>query len=218
MMEATESRSTRPVPFPFSLAACLLVALACDVVPDRRNSSDNVIEGLRGRVLEEPLPKIDFTLTSTSGSPFSFREQTEGYVTLLFFGYTHCPDVCPIHMANIAAVLELLPVDVASNVKVVFVTTDPDRDSVGRIRGWLNNFSSGFIGLRGDIDDVNSVQRMLGLPLAVKEQAHVEDYTVGHAASVIAFTTDNLAHVMYPFGTRQTDWAHDLPKLVNGNW
>ncbi len=45
-----------------------------------------------------------------------------------------------------------------------------------------------------------------------------DDYTVGHAASVLAFTTDGLAHLRYPFGTRQADWAHDLPKLVRDGW
>jgi protein SCO1/2 len=75
--------------------------------------------------------KPDFTLNDTASEPFDFRTETEGFVTLLFFGYTYCPDVCPIHMANIGAVLATLPPGIANQVKVVMVSTDPNRDTRG---------------------------------------------------------------------------------------
>lgn len=170
-------------------------------------------DGYRGRVLPEPRAKVDFTLTDTEGKPFHFEEETDGYVTLLFFGYTHCPDVCPIHMANIAAVLEDLSYDLRRQFKVVFVSTDPERDTPERIRTWLNNFDRSFIGLRGSAEEVNRIMAELSLPPSIK-QGTGDDYTVGHAASVIAFSKEGPAHVAYPFGTRQEDWAHDLPKLA----
>src|SRR5215470_53684 len=83
----------------------------------------------RGGLVSPPLPKATFTLTDTSATPFEFRQQTQGFVTLLFFGYTRCPDLCPLHMANIAFALKQLPSNVAEQIKVVFVTTDPRRDS-----------------------------------------------------------------------------------------
>lgn len=168
----------------------------------------------RGLVLPEPLEKAEFTLTDTEGRAFRFREETDGYVTLLFFGYTHCPDVCPLHMANLAAVLRDLPEAVRSRVKVVFVTTDPERDTPERIREWLDAFDPSFIGLWGPLDQVNEIQAAFGLPPAVKQEVPGGDYLVGHAAYVLAFTTDNRAHLLYPSGTRQADWAHDLPRLV----
>jgi hypothetical protein len=64
-----------------------------------------------------------FILTDTSGAPFDFRQKTKGYVTLLFFGYTFCPDQCPMHMANLPAALKKLPADTAEHVKLVFRTT-----------------------------------------------------------------------------------------------
>jgi protein SCO1/2 len=169
---------------------------------------------LRGRVLPEPRPKIDFTLTDTDGQPFGFAAKTEGYVALLFFGYTNCPDVCPVHMANLGAVLADFPFELRQQFKVVFVTTDPERDTPERLREWLDNFDREFIGLWGTHERVNEIETTLGLPASVKPADHGMDYEVGHAASVVAFTKDNLAHVMYPFGTRQSDWAHDLPKLA----
>lgn len=170
----------------------------------------------RGRVLPEPRPKVDFTLTDTEGKPFDFRSETDGYVTLLFFGYTNCPDVCPVHMANIGAVMSDYPPELRRQFKVVFVTTDPERDTPQRTREWLDNFDREFIGLTGPREEVNAIERELGLPVSVKPENQETEYDVAHAASVLAFGKDGLARLMYPFGTRQEDWAHDLPKLAKG--
>ena len=171
--------------------------------------------GYRGAELRRPLPKPDFTLTATDGSRFPFREGTEGYLTLLYFGYTHCPDVCPVHMANLAAVMKQLPYDVTSRIRVVFVTTDPARDTPERLRAWLGAFDPSFIGLTGTPQAIDSAQQAAGvLPAQRDTTTNDTNYNVGHAAQVIAYTRDNLGRVMYPFGTRQADWAHDLPLLV----
>jgi len=170
---------------------------------------------LKGRVLQQPIQKIDFTLTTTDGRPFQFRKETDGFVTLLFFGYTYCPDVCPVHMANLASVLRKVPPEQASQIKVIFVTTDPERDTPERLREWLSYFDRRFIGLVGSVEEVNQIQGRLGLGASYLEDRTSDGgYGVAHAAQVLAFTRDNLAHVVYPFGTRQSDWAHDLPKLV----
>lgn len=167
-------------------------------------------------MLAQPLEKPAFVLTDTQGRPFDFRRETEGFVTLLFFGFTNCPDICPVHLANLAAVLRRLEPDVARRVRVVFVTTDPERDTPARIREWLDGFDRAFVGLYGSRDSVNAILLRLRLPPAVAIPRDAGGYTVGHAAQVLAFTADNLAHIVYPFGTRQEDWAHDLPRLVRG--
>ena len=169
---------------------------------------------LWGTKLPAPLHKVDFTLLDTDGQEYRFSEETEGYVTLLFFGYTRCPDACPIHMANIAAVLKTLAPEVASQVKVVMVTVDPERDDAAQLRIWLDNFDSAFVGLTGEIEYINEIQRMLMLGPVIKESVGSDDYLVGHASQVVAFTRDNLAHTVYSFGTRQRDWAHDIPILI----
>ena len=66
----------------------------------------------RGGLVTPPLPKPRFVLTDTSGAPFDFWQRTQGSVTLLFFGYTYCPDQCPMHMANLGAALKKLPAGV----------------------------------------------------------------------------------------------------------
>ena len=174
--------------------------------------------GFRGIVLPRPVPKADFTLSDTRGEPFRFRERTDGFLTLVFFGYTNCPDICPVHMANLGAVLGRFPHATRSRVKVVFVTTDPGRDTPERIRSWLDGFDPSFVGLTGDAVELERIQRAFNLPVAFRDSTPERGYLVGHAAQVLAFTPDNVGRVVYPFGTRQADWIHDLPKLLEHEW
>ena len=166
-----------------------------------------------GARLTPALPAPDFTLPTTDGRPFHFKQEIHGYVGLLFFGYTHCPNVCPVHMANLAAVLDRLPVGVAGSVKVIFVSVDPARDTPRVLRTWLNHFRPSFIGLRGSLDEVNQIQGRFGMPPTSVERLPSGEYAVGHGAAVIAFVGDS-ARLLYPFGIRQADWMHDLPMLV----
>lgn len=182
--------------------------------------ADRAPQDLRGVLLAAPLAKPQLTLTATDGTPFDFRQATDGFVTLLFFGYTNCPDVCPVHLSNLGAVLPELDPQVAERIKVVFVTTDPRRDTPAVLRSWLDHFSTRFLGLTGDSGAIAQAQATLKLAPAVIERATASDtgYAVGHSALVVAFTADNQAHVVYPYGTRQEDWAHDLPALVREGW
>lgn len=176
--------------------------------------------GLRGVLLTPARPKPDFVLTDTQGRPFDFLAETRGTATLLYFGYTNCPDVCPTHLTNIAAALRRLSAADQQRVRVVFVTTDPARDTAARLRSWLDNFDRRFIGLRGSADSVNEIQRRLGLPPATMEMVdpHASGpraaYGMGHAAQVLAFTPDDSLRAEYPNGFTVADWANDLPKLA----
>jgi protein SCO1/2 len=174
---------------------------------------------IRGVLLGTPQPRPSFTLTTVDGRRFDFRTETGGHFTLLFFGYTHCPDVCPIHVANVSRVLKELPLDVSRRVRFVFVTTDPERDTPERLKAWLAAFHPDFIGLTGTADEIRAAQLAASLMPAVKQipdSTNPGVYLVGHAAQVIAYTSDDSAHVVYPFGIRQQDWANDIPILVKG--
>jgi protein SCO1/2 len=172
----------------------------------------------RGGLVTPPLPKPAFVLTDTSGADFDFRHKTEGYLTLLFFGYTYCPDQCPMHMANLGAALKKLPAGMANQVKLVFVTTDPARDSPAVLRRWLDLFDRHFIGLTGTERAIGAVERAAGVPVAVKTGALNGNYGVSHANFVLAYTKDNLAHVIYPGGVSKDDWVHDVPMLIRETW
>src|SRR6516225_9947349 len=139
----------------------------------------------RGGIVTPPLPKPKFVLTDTSGAAFDFRQKTDGYITLLFFGYTNCPDECPMHMANLGAALKKLPAGVADQVKLVFVTTDPARDTPQVLRRWLDLFDRRFIGLTGSEAAIEAVQRAAGVPVAAKTGPASASYGVSHANFVI---------------------------------
>jgi protein SCO1/2 len=183
-------------------------------------SESAVLRGkLRGVIQSPPQSKPDLILTTTQGKPFDLRRETKGFLTLVFFGYTNCPDVCPVHAANISKVLQSLPNDVSAKVRFIFITTDPERDTPEVLGKWLAAFDPAFIGLTGTREQIALAQRMAQVMPAIREvpdSTKPSEYFVGHAGQVIAFTNDDLAHIVYPFGVRQLDWANDIPILVNG--
>jgi protein SCO1/2 len=187
----------------------LILILASIATAQQRSAA-----AYRGGVVTPPLPKPRFILTDTSGAPFDFWKNTQGSVTLLFFGYTYCPDQCPMHMANIGVALKKLPAGIAGQVKLVFVTTDPARDTPAQLRSWLDHFDKRFVGLTGTEAALERVQNAAGVPVARKTGIGPGKYSVAHANFVVAYTKDNLAHVIYPGGISRDDWIHDLPLLI----
>jgi protein SCO1/2 len=121
-------------------------------------------------------------------------------------------------MANIGAALKKLPPGVAAQVKLVFVTTDPARDTRVELRRWLDNFDRRFVGLTGTPAALGAVQKATGVPVAQKTDPGNGNYSVTHANFIVAYTRDNLGHVIYPGGVSKDDWVHDLPLLVKETW
>jgi len=202
-----------------TIRSCALLVLALSLACKPTGDGGYTPDGLAGPRILPPLPKPDLILTNTAGVRFDLKQDTEGYLTLLFFGYTHCPDLCPVQLANVATAMKRMDPAQASRIKVVFVTVDPARDTPDVIRAWLDHFDRRFIGLTGDSASIAYAftQLRLGHPM---EPASVQDradaYTINHTVIVLAFTTDNLAHVAYPAGIRADQWARDLQLLLKG--
>jgi protein SCO1/2 len=166
----------------------------------------------QGFGLMPPLPRPSFTLIDTSGKRFSFS-QTAGRPTLLYFGYTHCPDVCPTTMADIAQAVAGAPGAVRAKTQVVFVTTDVKRDTGPVIAAWLRHFDSGlpnrFVGLTGSQAQIDAAQAAAHVQLA-------EDDGALHAADVLLYGADDYAHVKYLQSDNEAEQiGRDLP-LVAG--
>ena len=222
-VRATEVRLSA---FLYALAVLTLLSWASSDVPAQGTKSqvehtqtEQLATTYRGGLLSPPLPKPQFNLYDTSGVAFDFFARTQGYVTLLFFGYTHCPDVCPLQMQLIAQALKKIPSNASIRFKVVFVTTDPDRDSPAVLRSWLDHFDKRFIGLTGSQSAINAAQIAANLTPAKKSAVRPDGaYEVGHSAFAFVYTKDNLAHVVYPAGVKQEDLVHDLPLLAEGAW
>jgi protein SCO1/2 len=172
----------------------------------------------RGVLVTPPLEKPALTFTDTTGRPYDLIRETEGALTLLYLGYTHCPDVCPMHMVDLNAVLTKLPADVSAKIKVVFVTVDPERDTPAALGRWLGAFNPSFIGLTPDAETLARLLYEFGMGAPQRTDLGGGNYAVSHAAYVMAFTPDNLAHTVYPLGVTREDWAYDLTKLVKEGW
>lgn len=197
----------------FQLPVLALLLGGCTPAADQPAPAAEAVV-FRGGVLEPSRPRPDFTLTTTAGEPFEFAKATSGTLTMLFFGYTNCPDVCPVHMANLAQIRKSLAPSVNQQLRVVFVTTDPERDTPEVLRQWLDAIGGDIIGLTGTPEEIRLAQEAARVQPAYKE-GEGADYSVGHMAWVIAITPDNQTRLMYPFGTRQEDWGHDIPLLIS---
>jgi protein SCO1/2 len=168
--------------------------------------------GFRGATFVQPHPRPSFVLTDQHGKRYDFAARTTGRPTFLFFGYTHCPDICPTTMADVAAALRAVPEGLRDTVQVVFVTTDPKRDKPAVLAAWLANFDpdlkTKFTGLTGPQSEIDAAQRGAGVQLA-------EDSGQTHSAQLLLYGTDDVSRVFYLVGSTPDDMAHDLP-LVTG--
>ena len=166
-----------------------------------------------GLDLAEPYRRPTFTLTDTTGAAYDFKAATAGRPTLLFFGYTNCPDVCPTTMADVAVALRGLEPDLAAQVQVVFVTTDPAFDTPEVLGEYLGRFDADlptrFVGLTGDQETIDQAQLSAGVPLA-------EDQGRLHSSLLLLYGTGNEAQVAFDAGNTARDIADDL-RLVAGS-
>jgi len=204
------------------LLCALLLCAACSGGTSDPAATTSTPPALHGAMPTGPSVRPAFTLTTTQGGSYDFSRETSGRITLLYAGYTHCPDECPTSMADIAQALRDVPPAVAQKVVVVFVTTDPWRDSARVLRTWLDHFHSPvpYIGLTGTPVEVVAAEAAMGIPLSTKETApkgsKVGGYSVSHFAAVLVYGSDDRLQTLYPSGVTPADMATDLEVLVKG--
>ncbi len=170
-----------------------------------------------GTVLEKPFEKPDLVLTDTRGKEYDFREETAGRPTLIYFGYTHCPDVCPLTMNNLAVAKKQLPQEQQDQLRIVFVTTDPERDTPAALGTWLKGIDSQVIGLTGDFDTIQAGARSIGISINPPRKDENGKTVSDHGTQVIAFSpkTDG-GYVLYGEDATVDDYTKDLPKIIKG--
>ncbi|MCF6743501.1 SCO family protein [Blastococcus sp. KM273128] len=160
-----------------------------------------------GLDLPEPYRRPSFTLTDTTGAEYDFKEATAGRPTMLFFGYTECPDICPTTMADVAVALRGVDPALAEQVQVVFVTTDPATDTPEVLGEYLDRFDAdlptSFVGLTGDQEAVDRAQLAAGVPQA-------EDQGRLHSTLLLLYGADDEARVAFDAGNTHQDIAEDL--------
>jgi protein SCO1/2 len=218
----TASRTGIRHPALLGLAA-LVTASGCGPASDL----DRVAEDLTAVRSASPFTVPSHVLTDQTGAEIDLRELVRDRFAFLFFGYTHCPDVCPISMslAN-AAVAQLDPAQ-REQVEIVFVTVDPRRDSTERIAEWLDALRTDAVGLRGSKAKIEELLSAMGFVVAPStsivtlptSEDGAENYLVPHPASLFLITPDGLGHFQYPFDRgSSTEMAADLRRLMALDW
>ena len=183
--------------------------------------------GYAGTLLTPAVPRPDLTLADISGGTFGLAHRPAREITAVFFGYTHCPDVCPTTMADLAAAKRLLPPAVTARLKVVFVTEDPRRDTQPVLRAWLDRFDPSFVGLIGGGSSTSYILSQLHLPQTTftsptpasrpattgsSASATSGGYAVSHSGIVYVFAQG--ATLIYTGGTSPQQYAADLTRLA----
>ncbi|MGO8823784.1 MAG: SCO family protein [Acidimicrobiales bacterium] len=163
--------------------------------------------------------KPNVSLTDTDNQPFDIASDTDSKVTLVYFGYTHCPDLCPLNMFTAASAIRAMPAADRGQVKMVFVTTDPARDTPSVIQTWLGHFSPTFTGLTGTIAQIRSAEAAIGMPLSFAEKSPSpgSNYEIVHAGYILVYTGDK-AHLEFPAEITVPQESRDLVSLVRDGW
>ena len=186
-------------------------------------------DGFAGSLVQDPpLRPADVVLRDTHDKPYHLGRPSPDRVTVLFFGFTNCDDICPTTTADLAAARRVLPAGLAERVEVVFVTVDPRRDTAPVLERWLGRFDKGFVGLRGPMAVVHRAERSLYTMQSTVEPStggghhhsghsasgsHGTGYEVSHSGLVYAFGPGGES-LYYSGGTTATEYAKDFARLL----
>jgi protein SCO1 len=158
------------------------------------------------------LPALELTLTDDDSHPVDARS-FRGDVVLLYFGYTRCPDACPTTLARLSQVMRRLGADRAK-VRVLFVTVDPDRDTEAALRRYLAFFGSGFVGLRGNDDELTALSKRYRIAYHRERPDKDGFYTVDHSNAVFIFDRRGEARLLVRASDSIAVIAQDIRRLL----
>jgi protein SCO1 len=182
----------------------------------------------KGSLVDPPVALPDFALKTVDGSLFHLSD-LEGKIALVFFGYTNCPDICPLTVAEVRQALNSLEEAEREKVQFVFVSVDPERDTPEVLERYLSNFDANFIGLTDDLEKTQEVMKAYwaytekeAVPLSLPDQPHTAhgqdqpsaDYLVSHNGRVYLVTPERKLLLMYPFEFKAEDLRSDLSYLL----
>ena len=172
-------------------------------------------DGLHGVVLPKPYDVPDVTLTDAAGKPYDLPADATKPLTLVFFGYTHCPDICQVVMANIASSLTRLDPAQRAKVQMEFVTTDPARDDVRTIHSYVQRFDPAFDGLTGDLPTIVRLGKAFDVPIEKGEKLASGGYDVAHGTQIVGLLPDGRAPFVWTEGTDPAALAEDISTILD---
>ena len=166
----------------------------------------------QGAIIEPPAPAADFTLTDQNGDLFRLSDQ-QGKIVLIFFGYSNCPDVCPITLSEFKRIKAMLG-DKADRVRFVYITVDPERDTVERINTFLQNFDPSFTGLTATREILEPVWKAYGVYQQKQDTGSAAGYQVDHSTRTYLIDANGRWRINYPYGMEPEKIVKDLQHLM----
>ncbi len=167
---------------------------------------------IRGAIMNPPRIVEDFSMASTTGDPFTLSEH-QGEIVLLYFGYLSCPDVCPTTLAQLRWAFEILG-ELTEQVKVVFVTVDPERDTLDRMAQFTSRFNDEFISVRDESEALQDLIDQFGVVATRREVDSPLVYMIDHTASVFLIDPEGRLLIQFVYGTTAQDMAHDIEIIL----
>jgi protein SCO1/2 len=152
------------------------------------------------------------TLTDHNGKLRSMSDFA-GKVVVLFFGYTHCPDVCPTTMSDLKQTMKLLG-EKSDEVQVLFVTVDPERDTQEVLAKFVPSFDKRFIGMRGNAEETADTLKNFKIFYAKVPGKSANDYTVDHSAGMYVFDKSGKIRLYMGYGQKPVEMVSDIKQLL----
>ena len=171
-------------------------------------------DGYHGILLDKPYAVPAVSLTDTAGKPFALADQPRR--TLVFFGYTNCPDICQVVMSTIASALARLSKGEQARLQVVFVTTDPARDTRPVLRTYLDRFNPSFIGVTGPLTGIDTLGRALGIFIKKGQRLPSGGYEVDHSTEVVS-VRGGAGDLVWTGATSPAEISSDLTKILKAD-
>jgi protein SCO1/2 len=199
-----------------AVLACLLGALAGCGDPAAVVTSQNTNpDGYHAILLPKPYQVASGVLTDDEGEAYRFPQDVAKPLTLVFFGYTNCDDVCRIIMTDLTAAVARLDPAHQGEVGMLFVTSDPERDDPETLDRYLGRYNPDFVGLTGDLPTITAIAESVGVLVEKGESLPSGGYDVGHGSYVIGMRADGSAPLVWDTGTSSREFADDITQAFD---
>jgi protein SCO1 len=188
-----------------AVVVALLTLTAC--------GDDPKATGLHGSQVDPPFTVSSQALVDTAGAPFSLTADTDKRLTMVFFGYTNCPDICGRVLGNLSSAMTRLDEEDLQQVQVVFVTTDPERDTGEVVRRYLDGYDPEFLGLTGELADIEQVAASVAVGMGEKLPSGGYDVDA-HTTTVTGIDVTDEAPIFWGQETSPSEFAEDIHALL----
>lgn len=167
----------------------------------------------QGSVIDPPFVAPDFILTDQNGVDFHLSSQ-RGKLVLVFFGYTHCPDICPATLTEYQNIYQGLK-ERANEVVFIFITVDPERDTPQRLKDYVEYFNPGFVALTSDRSELDQVWKDYGVYQQRQETGSEAGYLVDHSTRMYLIDAVGNLVITYPFGFEANKITQDIRNMLD---